>query len=267
VWFDQATKQRRRIVEVEDFWDDRDDNDDSDSVPKPSSTSDDTSRKEMPDASNEGTDGLRNVRWSVEQTEPEPDWSAGLTTPRYTYIIRSAKRPDQCYQMALRGDNIFPQPSNTDPDFPAASSMSRLDDDNNSHQSVSKRPRLRKPAINMDRTPACNHALEDLHMQLILLEQENRKRLLMGQGLAQKAGEAGWPQGRLVKPNKRDMVFTNFVRADQDAEPNSIEGRAKQRSPGRLGRQPRKAAELIHVRFTTNGSKIHSDSEWAHCLC
>jgi hypothetical protein len=69
VWFDQATKERQRIEEVIDFG-----NSDTNDIQITGSTANDTNRKEMPDSNDQGTDGLRNVRWSVEQAEhTDPD--------------------------------------------------------------------------------------------------------------------------------------------------------------------------------------------------
>jgi hypothetical protein len=159
VWFDQATKQRQRIIEDEDLWNDRDDNDnsdDSDSVPNTSSTSDDTSRKEISDAENEGTNGLRNVRWSVEQTESYPGWIS-------RWIAQQATETDF---WSL----------NMDLDSPASSSASSLD--SGSHPIDSNRPRSRKPAITTGLAPSGANALEEYQMKLMRLEQRNKKRLI-----------------------------------------------------------------------------------------
>jgi hypothetical protein len=69
VWFDQATKERQRIEEVIDSA-----NNDTKDIQNTGRTRNDTDRKEMPDSDNQGTDGLRYVRWSVEQAEhTDPD--------------------------------------------------------------------------------------------------------------------------------------------------------------------------------------------------
>jgi hypothetical protein len=178
VWFDQATKERQRIVEVE-----INDSNDGKDFQTTSSTFNNTIRKKMPDSDNQDTDGLRNVRWSVEQTEADSDW----------FQKRNAQLATDFWTLAM------------DHDSPVSLSATR--DYHHFHPIENNRPRFREPAITEGRAQSGRHALEDYQMQPMLLEEGNKKRLLMGKGLVQIDGEGGW-SGRIFVPTRRNSRWS-----------------------------------------------------------
>jgi hypothetical protein len=192
VWFDRATKERQQIVEVENY-----DTEDTKYVQNTGSILNDTVHKEMPGSYDQGIDGLRNVRWSVEQREADEDW----------FLRRNAQLATDLWNSAM------------DLHYPASSSASSLD--NSSHPIDSNRPRSRKPAITTRRAPSGPHALEDYQMQLMLLEQENKKRLLEQRDelrdLAQKVGKGGQQPPPFRSHDPRGVpIYFEGVKSDID---------------------------------------------------
>jgi hypothetical protein len=219
VWFDQATKERQRIEEVIDF-----DNNDTKDIQNTGSTANDTDRKEMPDSDNQGTDGLRNVRWSVEQSEPEPepDWSAGPTEQQKDIEIYAQSLAQQ-YRVALNNASFV------DPDYPATSPGSSVDND--PYPFAGGPPRPGQPPG----SPYGNHALLDYQIQHMLLEMQNTKRLLwqrmeMERKRLAENTEEGRPRGALFEPDVPDDMFSGYTQAGHNVQPSELEGLAESRS-------------------------------------
>jgi predicted DNA-binding protein YlxM (UPF0122 family) len=159
VWFDQATKERQRIEELFDF----EDNDDAKDIGDTDSKPDNIVREVKPGSDDQGTDGLRNVRWAVDQTEVSSEWSSN--SPRSS--ISESPEPENMSTKRKRrtvGQLLHQQ----------ASLVSSSDDEDSSVMDADD-----YSGFNTNPARTGNHALRDYHMRLMLLEQQNKKRNLL----------------------------------------------------------------------------------------
>jgi hypothetical protein len=172
VWFDQATKERQRIEELFDF----EDNDDAKDIGDTDSKPDNIVREVKPGSDDQGTDGLRNVRWAVDQTEVSSEWSS--SSPRSS--ISESPEPENMSTKRKRrtvGQLLHQQ----------ASLVSSSDDEDSSVMDADD-----NSGFNTNPARTGNHSLQDYQMQMMLLEQQNKKRLLMARQEQDNMAQSGF---------------------------------------------------------------------------
>jgi hypothetical protein len=172
VWFDQATKERQRIEELFDF----EDNDDAKDIGDTDSKPENIVREVKPGSDDQGTDGLRNVRWAVDQTEVSSEWSS--SSPRSS--ISESPEPENMSTKRKRrtvGQLLHQQ----------ASLVSSSDDEDSSVMDADD-----NSGFNTNPARTGNHSLQDYQMQIMLLEQQNKKRLLMARQEQDNMAQSGF---------------------------------------------------------------------------
>jgi hypothetical protein len=155
VWFDQATKERQQIREVTE----NDDTDDTEVINDVRSTRNDKVGRKKPTVHDQRADGLRNVRWAVEEEEMIQDLYPKKTAQlnKVQMWLAQQQRETLNYNAASSMDVEF-----VSPDSLSQSSIGLYGG---------------KPASSPDASRD-NHSLQDYQMQLKLLNQQNLKRLL-----------------------------------------------------------------------------------------
>jgi hypothetical protein len=199
VWFDQATKERQRIEDISDS----EDSDDED-IGDTGSTPDDIVGEGKPDSNDQGTDGLRNVRWAVDQAEVSSDGSASQTGEARD-LEEYAQSLAQQHREAMDGSRLYDavQEIFADHGSPTATDRYALQDyqmqlmlleQQNKKRALMARQNYsdtiqsgfdgQRNIVEISPRPSipaakANHSLQDYQMQMMLLEQQNKKRLLM----------------------------------------------------------------------------------------
>jgi hypothetical protein len=175
VWFDQATKERQQIGDVAE----PNDTDDTDVFNDVRSTPNDKVGRGRPTLHNQRADGLRNVRWAVEEEEMIQDLSHYQTAQENSIKV---------YAQQLREALKISTASPTDTDFVIPESLL-------SQSSIDRYGSVPSSSPGASRG---NHSVQDYQMQLRLLELQNLKRLFMAR---QKADRIQDPSQR-VRPDQ-----------------------------------------------------------------
>jgi hypothetical protein len=210
VWFDQATKERQRIEELSDF----EDNDDAKDIGDTDSKPDNIVREVKPGSDDQGTDGLRNVRWAVDQTEVSSEWSS--SSPRSS--ISESPEPENMSTKRKRGavGQLLHQ---------QASLVSSSDDEDSSVMDADD-----YSGFNTNPARTGNHALQDYQMQLMLLEQQNKKRNLMARQEQDNMAQSGFdgqydtfagPDGKGNRARHQEQIDRMAEQEDVTFQPSS----------------------------------------------